>query len=203
MSRSRKLVWGVGINDADYPVIESHRELNSEGEWYTVVTRTCPIYQAWKGMLQRCYSKKFLEKMPTYIGCSVSEEWLTFSNFKQWMETQDWQGKQLDKDILFKGNKVYSKDTCVFITHMTNSFVTDSAKARGKYPIGVNLDKRSGRFYSSCGDPLGRNGCHIGTYDTPEEAYDAWRIVKLEYAKDVAGLQTDPRVAEALIARYS
>lgn len=119
------------------------------------------------------------------------------------METQDWQGKQLDKDILFKGNKVYSKDSCVFITHMTNSFVTDSAKARGKYPIGVRLDKRIGRFSCSCNDPLNRNGKYIGAFETPEDAAEAWRVVKLEYAKDVARLQTDPRVAEALIARYS
>ena len=76
---------------------------------------------------------------PTYKGCSVSEEWLRFSNFKRWMEKQDWDGKQLDKDILFEGNKVYSAETCVFVTSVVNSFTSDSGAKRGEWLIGVSL----------------------------------------------------------------
>lgn len=48
-------------------------------------------------------------------GCSVCEEWLTFSNFKRWMEQQDYEGKALDKDLLVSQNKTYSSETCVFV----------------------------------------------------------------------------------------
>ena len=88
-------------------------------------------------MLARCYSAKFQEHCPTYTGCTVAEDWLKFSNFKDWMEKQQWEGKQLDKDILFEGNKVYGPDTCVFVSPMVNTFTIDSGAARGKWLIGV------------------------------------------------------------------
>ena len=76
-------------------------------------------------MLQRCYSESHLVRQPTYKGCSVCEEWLTFSNFKSWMEQQDWEGKQLDKDLLVYKNKIYSPETCVFVSSVINSFFVE------------------------------------------------------------------------------
>ena len=90
------LVFGVGLNDANYtvnPVVSGKSYL-------------CSIYSRWQGMLERCYSKKYQVLSKTYSECTVCEEWLTFSNFKTWMEQQDWKGKQLDKDIIKKGNKI-------------------------------------------------------------------------------------------------
>lgn len=75
-------------------------------------------------MLERCYSEKLLESNPSYIGTSVCSEWLYATAFKEWMEKQNWQGKSLDKDIIVPGSKLYSPDTCAFVSQATNLFVT-------------------------------------------------------------------------------
>ena len=113
MVKPKRLVYGVGINDADYVVQKWETIGYVNGKQKQKLIWICPYYSAWKSMLKRCYSSKYQDKRPTYKGCSVSDEWLTFSVFKVWMEKQDWEGKQLDKDLLFEGNKIYSADTCV------------------------------------------------------------------------------------------
>ena len=78
-------------------------------------------YVAWQNMLQRCYDPKYHVKRPTYIGCSVCAEWHNFQNFAKWMSKQNCEGKQLDKDIKVEGNKVYSPETCMFVTPAENT----------------------------------------------------------------------------------
>lgn len=189
---TKKLVYGVGINDADYP---PHKRENGK-------ITTCNFYSVWTGMIKRCYCNKFHQIQPTYIGCTVSDEWLTFSNFKNWMEKQDWKGKQLDKDILVKGNKTYSPETCVFVDKITNGFTVDQVSSRGAYPVGVHLHKQTGRFRSGCRNPFSKNDKHLGLFKSPEEAHQAWRKRKHELALQLADLQTDDRVAQALRTRY-
>lgn len=106
-------VCGVGINDSDYVVQKKETIKGIDGKRKQRLVWICPYYRAWQSMLVRAYSKSYHKRRPTYIGCSVSEEWKTFSNFKSWMEGQVWEGKQLDKDLLVEGNKVYSEETCV------------------------------------------------------------------------------------------
>jgi len=198
----RKLVHGVGINDADYVVkkketIEVNGKIKKKLVWY------CPYHRAWSNMLERCYSSKYQETHPTYKGCSVSEEWLTFSVFKCWMEDQDWKGMQLDKDLLFSGNKVYSEETCVFVTSVVNSFTIDCGASRGEWLIGVNWNKRVGKFVSRCRNPLTKKREHLGYFTSDIEAHKAWLKRKLGLALLLAAEQTDERVAKALIARYT
>ena len=119
------------------------------------------------------------------------------------MGTQDWEDKQLDKDLLVEGNKVYSPKTCVFVTRMVNMFTTDRGNDRGELPIGVDWHKGSGRFRSRCRNPFTKKNEHLGLFDCEQEAHQAWLRRKLELAYELAELQTDPRVAEALINRYS
>ena len=192
------LVQGVGINDADYTVVRSYCV---EG-----ITKksTCPFYRKWCDMLVRCYSKKEQKRNPNYIGCTVCDEWLTFSNFKKWMETQDWEGKQLDKDILIKGNKHYSPETSVFIHQKVNKFTTDHASARGKYLIGVHLDRASGKFVAQCGNPFTGKQENLGKYDSEIEAHQVWKNRKHYNACMLAdsGYVTDERVRVALRIRY-
>jgi hypothetical protein len=97
-------------------------------------------------MLERCYSEKFLERNPSYIGTSVCSEWVYATEFKKWMEQQDWDGKCLDKDIIVPRSKLYSPETSAFVLQATNSFVTTSDAIRGEYPIGVSLYKRTGKY---------------------------------------------------------
>lgn len=200
----KKLVYGVGINDADYVVKVSEADYsgrNPSGGYKKKLVWVCPFYRVWTDMLGRCYSDKLQEKYPTYKGCSVAQEWLTFSNFKGWMGKQDYKDKQLDKDILLEGNKVYSPDTCVFVSCAVNLFVTDSGKAREEWPIGVYWDKSSEKFKAQ----ISINGKQkfLGYFTCPQEAHKAWLAAKLELAYALAAEQTDSRVAEALINRYA
>lgn len=118
------------------------------------------------------------------------------------METQNWEGKHLDKDLLIKGNKTYSPNTCVFLDARINTFLTESGAGRGKFPIGVSLERESGKYVAQCWSiELGKNK-KIGRFKTPEEAHKAWLAFKLEQAYTLAAQQTDERVSKALIERY-
>ena len=120
-----RLIHGVGINDANY-----NTQVRVNGKLVV-----CKYYRTWKNMLERCYDSNLHLKHPTYIGCIVCEEWLTFSNFKAWMETQDFGGKDLDKDILVKGNKIYSPETCIFVTNAINLLFIKRDAGRGEYKL--------------------------------------------------------------------
>ena len=154
-------------------------------------------------MLSRCYSAKYQERRPSYKDCAVSEDWLTFSSFRAWMEKQQWEGKQLDKDILFEGNKVYSTGTCVFVTPVVNTFTTDRGAKRGQWLIGVSWDKPTGKFKAQCSNPFSGAQEYLGLFTCEQQAHEAWLKRKLELAHELADIQEDPRVAKALIDRYS
>lgn len=201
--KSKKLVYGVGINDADYVVVKWETVGYVNGKQKKKLVWECPYYRTWRSMLKRCYFAKYQDRQPTYKGCSVSDEWLTFSVFKSWMECQDWEGMQLDKDILFEGNKVYSAETCVFVTPIVNSFTIDSGATRGEWLIGVCLVKEKSKFKSVCCNPFTKKQEHLGYFTCESEAHQAWLKRKLELAHLVAEEQTDERVAKALIERYT
>ena len=203
MKSKQRLVFGVGINDADYVTRKMETIGHVDGKRKQKLIWICPYYRAWTHMLERCYSTKYQERYPTYKGCSVSDDWLIYSVFKNWMEAQNWEGKQLDKDLLFEGNKVYSAETCVFVTKTINSFTTDSGASRGGLMIGVNWDKGANKFKSQCSNPFTKKREHLGLFTTELEAHQAWRKRKLELAYDLAAIQTDVRVAKALINRYT
>ena len=203
MSKPKKLVYGVGINNADYVVQKFETVGYVNGKRKRKMIGACPYYQAWASILSRCYSAKALERNPTYAGCTVAKEWHTFSNFRDWMMTQDWEGKQLDKDLLFEGNKIYSADTCVFVTPLVNTFTLDRGAARGKWLIGVCWNKEKAKFESRCSNPFTKKLEYLGLFTCEHEAHEAWRKRKLELAHLLAAEQTDPRVAKALIERYS
>ena len=176
-----KLFYGVGINDLkDDPSYITLKKINGKEVW------RCPFYRRWKQMLFRCYSKKSLQKSPSYQGCSVCEEWKTFSNFMAWMKTQSWEGKQLDKDILIPGNKVYSPETCVFLSQKVNNLILNGESVRGDLPIGVFMskEKRQKKFRVLI-NKYGKRCC-IGYFDTPEEAYEAYKKERNKYILEVA-----------------
>ncbi len=201
--KPKKLVFGVGINDADYVVKKNETVGYVDGKRKLKMVWICPFYQAWKHMLERCYSAKLQDVRQTYKGCSASAEWLTFSTFKGWMEKQDFEGNELDKDILIEGNKVYSADTCVFVSPMVNTFTLDNGSSRGEWLVGVYWDKNRGKFKSMCRNPFTKKKEHLGRFTCEIEAHKAWCKRKLELAKELAAIQTDPRVAKALIDRYA
>lgn len=190
----KKLICGVGINDADYKV----RPVTSVNG----PRLDCPYYSTWKSMLTRCYSDRYHKIHPTYSNCEVVEEWHYFMAFRSWMIRQNWEGKHLDKDLLIKGNRTYGPDTCVFISKEVNMFLLDSARSRGDFPIGVFRRVNEGNYVASVNE--GSKGQRwIGTYTTPEEAHEAWRSAKHTLAIGLAEEQDDLRVAQALLTRYN
>ena len=195
------LLWGHGINDAQEPTqIEKPYK---KGDKREVVWR-CPYYQKWMNMIRRCYSKVLHQNTsPTYRDCTVCGEWLYYSNFKAWMLTQDWEGKQLDKDLVEPYNKVYCPEKCWFVSPSVNAFMTGSNAKRGEYPIGVHYDKYSNIFVTQCHNPKTKIQEQIGYYDSPEEAHENWKEAKLNGAKYLASLEQNYNIGELLIARYT
>lgn len=198
-----KLIHGVGINDADYKISKnSVVGFTEEGKRIQKLDWICPFYLRWRGMLERSYSEKYHAKYPSYIGCHVTPEWHYFMTFRKWMVEQDWEGKELDKDLLVPGNKLYSPDTCVFLTGAVNTFLIYNSSLRGEWPVGVNYDKNSGKFRAQGNLVVEKKRKSLGYYEKVEDAHQAYLTFKFEQAKILASQQTDPRVAKALIERY-
>ncbi len=131
------------------------------------------MYSIWQGMLERCYCTVFQAKHPTYIGCTVDKRWLNFSNFTEDMaEMTKESGWELDKDILLKGNRVYSKDTCVFVPKEINLLIY--LRSGRDLPSGVYRHK--GRFTASCS--IEKKSKHLGVFDNIESAFAAYKHSK-------------------------
>jgi len=197
MRRKNKL-FGVALNDADYPVVK-HGLVNGK---VRIIWR-CPYYTRWYGMIRRCYQNEFTSRNIKYSECSVCAEWLTFMNFKAWMQNQDWKGKELDKDLIRIGNKVYGPDLCVFVDSVTNTFMEDCGAKRGDHPIGSSFSKLHGKFESYCRNPFTKKMERFGLHETADSAHKAWKKRKHELACQLAGMQQDERVAKSLRERYS
>ena len=167
---SRKsLVFGFGINDYDGFVANSNGEIE-------------PFYSVWHSMIRRCYSEYYKKSNQAYNGCSVCDEWKYLSNFKKWFDANYIEGCHLDKDILVQDNKVYSPDTCCFVPQYINSLLTDHRAARGTYKLGVRKEK--GRFVASVNDNT--KSVHIGSFDTEDEAFNAYVKAKKEVIEKTA-----------------
>lgn len=182
-------LFGVGINDVTYKVKSKDYK--------------CPYYSRWCDMLRRCY---YGDK---YSDVEVCPEWKYLSNFIEWVDSQpnrDWIDCHLDKDLLGNG-KLYSPETCCFISGQVNTFISGSNRS-SKFLTGVSWHKRDMKFYAQCNNPLVKYACgrsdnqFLGYHSTELEAHLAWQAKKHEYACQLALLQDDPRVAEALINRY-
>jgi hypothetical protein len=188
-----KLLFGVGINDW-------HGQCQSSVGGKNVM---CPYYSRWTQMLRRCYDKKFLLKYPTYSGCVVSSEWLSFSVFREWMEKQSWQGKHLDKDIIASGNKVYSEATCAFVHPATNLFMNKNEAMGNNLPTGVHWSRKDKKFLAQCSDPFKKTNVFLGYFESAEEASIAYFDYKHSLAVIIAGFESDQRVVDALMTRYA
>ncbi len=151
-------------------------------------------YAVWYGMLQRCYSEKCQQKYPTYKNCTVCEEWLYYPNFKKWYEENyyeiDGQRMHLDKDILNKGNKVYSPENCVFVPQGVNKVFTKNDANRGDYPVGVSWNKQNKKYRANCSIFDIENNkyvyMYLGLHNTPEEAFKVYKTTKEKNIKQVA-----------------
>lgn len=169
----KKLFYGVGTN--------------SKGHYKTTIDgKRTKSYATWKSMLRRAYCSKYQAKQPTYIGCSVTDEWLDYQNFAQWFENHEYSncGYQLDKDLLLPGNKLYAPDRCVFVPLQLNSLLNGNGATRGQYAQGVCFYKLSNKFVAYI--KISGKRKHLGYYETEIEAYHVYKKAKEQYVKDSA-----------------
>ena len=146
----------------------------------------CRAYIKWNDMISRAdgYLKK---KLHNYGDCSVSDNFKDFKYFDEWCKKQKgyfFEGYQLDKDLLIKGNKEYSEDTCCFVPKEINMQSAKSNTTRGKYPIGVCYNKAIGYFVSAL--KRGSRGRVVKYSKTPEEAFIKYKLAKEEHLRFLA-----------------
>ena len=167
-------VCGVGVIGAKHPVTINN-----------VLTKE---YVLWVHMLQRCYSDSSKKKRPTYEGCEVSDNFKSYEYFYEWCQNQIGFGIQsfeLDKDLLVKGNKVYSEDSCVFIPQEVNTLLTKRTALRGGHLIGVCWHKRGKAFVARVNKGEGKRE-NLGYFKTEIEAFNSYKTAKESFIKEQA-----------------
>ena len=183
-------VYGVGITGTKYPP--------------TINGVKTKEYGLWQNMLERCYSEAFKKKRPTYEGCKCSENFESFEYFYEWCNKQIGfgnEGWQLDKDLLTKGNKVYSEDSCIFIPNEINLLLTKRTTSRGKHLIGVCWHNASKSFIAMVNKNKGKQE-YLGCFKTEIEAFNAYKEAKESFIKEQAEKwkgKIDERAYEALM----
>lgn len=160
-------------------------------------------YSAWCRMLERCYSEKFQARKPSYKGCEVHPKWHNFQLFAEWYNGQEFSGLgyHLDKDLLAKGSKVYSEDTCCLIPMELNSLISiKRRKGIEGLPIGVHMDSTGKKYTSSVG--TGKERLRLGVFDCKFEAHNKYIEEKLKMVKKKAEIyksHIDSKVFDALM----
>ena len=148
------------------------------------------IYAEWIDLIRRCFDKDFKNKYTTYKDCILEDYLLCFQNFAKWYEENYYEVEgeimALDKDILFKGNKIYSRDTIMFVPQRINTLFVKSNAIRGEYPIGVTYSKNEDKLKVSC--KVNRKRVGLGTFkpNQVEEAFQCYKQFKENYIKQVA-----------------
>lgn len=162
-----------------------------EGKYKSSISGKQTIqYQHWRDMMKRCYSIADKSRLRTYENCTVCNEWHNFQNFGKWFDENyykiDNEKMALDKDILHKGNKIYSPNTCMFVPHRINVLFTKNDINRGNLPIGVKSEDDN--ILACCRVISNKNSKQIklGYFNTSQEAFNAYKQFKENYIKQVA-----------------
>lgn len=170
-------VYGVGIIGNKYPSSINNKHIKE--------------YNVWNNMLKRCFDEKTKEKLPTYKNATCCDEWLYYPNFYEWLHSQEnfekWLNGDkwcLDKDILVKGNKIYSPDTCCLVPHNVNTLFIKHEFQRGDLPIGVC--KNGSYIFSWCNNPFTNQQTYLGSHETIEKAFQTHKSYKEKIIKQVA-----------------
>lgn len=185
--RLKPSVFGVGIIGTKYKT--------------TINTKNLKEYKLWNTMIERCYSDNQKKVFDTYKDCTISNSFLHYEYFYDWCNKQigfNCENFELDKDLLVKGNKIYSESACVFLPKEINKALSTKKSQRGERLIGVRKTKTG---YQSCCSVRGKN-CYLGMFDTEIEAFNAYKQTKENYLKELAEKwkdKIDPRAYNALM----
>lgn len=177
-------VCGMGITGTKYPV--------------RIKGNPTKEYNTWHHMIQRCFDKNMQERSPTYQDATCCDEWLLFENFYEWIHSQEnfeqWNKGDsynwaLDKDILVKGNKIYSPETCCLVPKNINSLFVKNDASRGDLPIGVCKDKNTNKYISTCMNPITGKPEWLGRHDTSLKAFYKYKTCKENIIKQIAQIE--------------
>ena len=175
------IVFGVGVIGQKYITVDENAKSTKE-------------YMTWYHILRRCFNEKIKVKQPAYKDVTCCDEWLCFENFYEWVHSQPnfdkWiNGSRwaIDKDILVKGNKIYSPQTCCLVPQNVNCLFLKRKASRGQYPIGVSYS--SGKYWAKSTNPLTGKNVELGKYNTPEDAFNAYKVYRENLIKQVADIE--------------
>ena len=189
-------VYGVGyLGKGKYNVTENGEDTDE--------------YKIYHSMLKRCYDPKYQERRPTYKGCKVEDYILNFQHMAEWIENNYYEVPGeimcLDKDILDKGNKIYSRDRCIFVPKRINNLFVKRDNDRGDCPIGMSLTS-SGNYVVQCNNGYGKLD-YLGTYSTKEEAFQVYKVYKEKVIKETIdsyeGIIPEPFYSRLKTAMYN
>ena len=172
-------VYGIGVVGTKYPISEGGRDTKE--------------YTLWCNMLKRCYSDTYKKQRPTYEGCEVSDKFKSYEYFYEWCNEQIGfgnEGWQLDKDLLVKGNKVYSENVCIFIPTEINSVLIKCTATRGEHLIGAHWCKTKKAFVARVNKSK-KGSEYLGLFNTEIEAFNAYKQAKENYIKELANKWRD------------
>ena len=183
-------VYGVGfVGIGDYKSVDENG-------------KNTKCYMTWHDVHKRCYDPKWHKKEPSYKNCRVCQLWNNYQEFAKWNDENYYEvGNErmnLDKDILCKGNKIYSPDTCIYVPQSINALFIKRDNERGDLPIGVSKYEDKFVAHLSKDNKL----IHLGYFNSPEEAFLAYKQAKEQYIKEVAEEYKDKipyRLYEAMI----
>lgn len=185
----KRTTCGIGYNTGGKYKVKEHG-------------RRTKAYSTWRNMFQRCYEPRFQIGNPTYVGCSVHEEWHNYQSFAEWFYAHKYSdvGYELDKDLLVAGNKIYSSENCCFVPRQLNALLNNNKAMRGELPQGVHLHRRNTKYVART--TIDNKRKHLGVFDTPEEAFAVYKKAKEAHVKEMADLwfgNIEPRVYSALM----
>lgn len=188
---NERSVYGVGFRPTKYSSHDTDGRITKE-------------YNLWSGMMTRCYNDKYKLESPSYADAQVCDEWLYADNFMDWCQSQigfNVNGFQLDKDILIKGNKIYSPETCCFVPAEINTVFTKANAKRGNFPIGVSWHIHHSKFAACI--RINNKTKHLGYFSTVDEAFAAYKSSKEAHLKVIADKYKEVIDERVYLALYS
>lgn len=179
----------------------SVENINRQQEYIPYITLKSNIaYSIWSGIYNRCYCLN----NKTYEGAYMCDLWKNNKDaFAEWYYANyyecDGESMAVDKDLLYPGNKEYAPDKCCIIPQTINTMLSNCKKhistvwwkKTNNLPLGVRYDHGREKYYGH----IRLLGCNkvvkLSYWDTPEEAFSEYKIIKEADVKLLAAQYKD------------
>lgn len=152
----------------------------------------------WCNMIDRCYNEEVRSKYAAYSDCIICDSWQCYQVFRKWYDDNFYnvgtERMHIDKDILYKNNRVYSPETCILVPQRINMLFMHKPN-KYNLPNGVKPSS-SGKYEAKY------NGKYLGVFGSVEEAAIVHNKEKKKVIIQIANEYKDQipvRVYDALI----